>query len=162
VSATAALLYAQGVKEPWLIKQRIIATSDQKVSLLGKVFAAGLLNVERAVTAPQNGVLTKGAVTRRVDLQLDAQSNSISVSWPGGSRTLPLANVRRLTKNQTGQSYRIIYLDDVTNRLIVQQEIDPGSWLIKYRTVDANTGAVAPSVTPDQLENYDDYVGPVT
>jgi hypothetical protein len=162
VSATAALLYAQGVKEPWLIKQRIIATSDQKVSLLGKVFAAGLLNVERAVTAPQNGVLTKGAATKRVDLQLDAQSNSISVSWPGGSRTLPLANVRRLTKNQTGQSYRIIYLDDVTNRLIVQQEIDPGSWLIKYRTVDANTGAVAPSVTQDQLENYDDYVGPVT
>jgi hypothetical protein len=150
------------VTDPWLIKQRIIATADQKVNLLGKVFGAGLLNVERAVTAPQFAILTKGATTKRVDLQLDPQTNAISISWAGGSRTLPLANIRRLTKNQAGGTYRIIYLDDVTNRLIVQTEIDRGTWAVKYQVVDANTGAVAPAIVADQIENYDDYVGPVS
>jgi hypothetical protein len=162
VTATAALLFAEGVTDPWLIKQRIIATADQKVNLLGKVFGAGLLNVERAVTAPQFAILTKGTATKRVDLQLGPQSNAISISWAGGSRTLPLANVRRLTKNQTGGTYRIVYLDDVTNRLIVQTEIDSGSWPFKYQVVDAGTGAVAPAIVADQIENYDDYVGPVS
>jgi hypothetical protein len=162
VTATAALLFAEGVTDPWLIKQRIIATADQKVNLLGKVFGAGLLNVERAVTAPQFAILTKGTATKRVDLQLGPQSNAISISWAGGSRTLPLANVRRLTKNQAGGTYRIVYLDDVTNRLIVQQEIDSGNWSFKYQVVDAGTGAVAPAMVSDQIENYDDYVGPVS
>jgi subtilisin family serine protease len=160
VTATAALLFAQGVTDPWLIKQRIIATADPKISLLGKVFGAGLLNVERAVTALQNAVLTKGGVAKRVELDLSAPTNAISINWSTGSRTLPLANVRRLTKNLNGQSYRIIYLDDVTDKLIVQ-EIDPGSWAVRYQIVGA-TGAVAGAIVPDQLENYDDYVGPVT
>ena len=162
VTATAALLFAQGVTDPWLIKQRIIATADQKDNLLGKVFGAGLLNVARAVTAPQHAVLTRGAATKRVELQLDPQSNVISINWAGGSRTLPLANVRRLTKNLTGQSYRIVYLDDVTNRLIVQQEIDRGSWPFKHQNVDDATGSPTGGFVSDQLENYDDYVGPVS
>jgi hypothetical protein len=162
VTATAAILFAEGVTDPWLIKQRIIATADQKVNLLGKVFGAGLLNVERAVTAPQFAILTKGTTTKRVDLQLGPQTNAISISWAGGSRTLPLANVRRLTKNQAGGTYRIIYLDDVTNRLIVQTEVDRGNWAVRYQVVDAGTGAVAPAIVSDQIENYDDYVGPVS
>ncbi len=162
VTATAAILFAQGVTDPWLIKQRIIATADQKDNLIGKVFGAGLLNVQRAVTAPQHAVLTKGPATRRVELQLDPQSNVITINWAGGSRTLPLANVRRLTKNITGQSYRIVYLDDVTNRLIVQPEIDRGSWPFKHQVVDAATGAPTGGFVADQLENYDDYVGPVS
>jgi subtilisin family serine protease len=160
VTATAALLFAQGVKEPALIKQRIIATSDPKIGLLGKVFAAGLLNVQRAVTAPQNAVLSRGDITKRVDLLLEAQTNAISIKWSGGSRTLPLANVRRLTKNLNGQSYRIIYLDDVTGKLIVQ-EIDPGSWPVKYQALDT-AGQATGNPVSDQLENYDDYVGPIT
>jgi len=167
VTATAALLYAQGVTDPWLIKQRIIATADQKDNLLTKVFGAGLLNVERAVTTPEHAVLVKGATSKRVDLQLlpanpadpTQQSDVISIKWSGGSRTLPLANVRRLTKSSTGQTYRIVFLDDVTDTLVVQ-EIALASWPFKYQNVNP-AGAPIAGIVSDQLENYDDYVGPI-
>jgi subtilisin family serine protease len=166
VTATAALLYAQAVTDPWLIKQRIIATADQKDNLLTKVFGAGLLNVERAVTTPELAVLVKGATTKRAILQLlpfnpavpGQQSDVISIKWSGGSRTLPLANVRRLTKGGTGD-YRIIFLDDVTDTLVVQ-EVAVASWPFKYQNVDA-AGAPTGPIVSDQLEQYDDYVGPI-
>lgn len=156
VSATAALLYAEGVTDPWLIKQRIIATADQRDNLIAKVFGAGLLNVERAVTAPLHAVLGSATPPKLATLQ----SDEISIKWSGGSRTLPLANVRRLTKNTTGQSYRIIYLDDVTDTLVVQDEVDPGPWPFKYQNVDA-AGNPTGGIVDDQIENYNDYVGPI-
>ena len=156
VTATAAVLFAEGVKDPWSIKQRIIATADQRDSLLNKVFGAGLLDVERAVRAPGHAVLGTTTPPTLVDLE----PGDITIKWPGGSRTLPLVNVRRLTRNPTGQSYRIVYLDDVTDSLIIQDEVDPGPWPFTYRRVDAG-GNPAGNVVPDQLTNYRDYVGPI-
>jgi subtilisin family serine protease len=53
VSATAALLYAQGVQRPSLIKQRILATADP-VAGLENLVKAGVLNVRRALLHPSS------------------------------------------------------------------------------------------------------------
>ncbi len=160
VTATAALLFAQGVQDPWLIKQRIIATADQRDNLLHKVYGAGLLNVERAVTEPKHAML--GTSNPRTVVELEP--GDITFKWQtgsGGSRTLPLSYVRRLTRSQGGQSYRIVYFDDVTEMLVVQDDVDPGSWPVNYRLVDLATGQPTGNVIPDDLRNYKDYVGPI-
>jgi subtilisin family serine protease len=156
VTATAALLFAQGVTDPWLIKQRIIATADLKDNLRQKVQGAGLLNMGRAVTEPLRSVLVKNDV----ETIAEVESGNITIKWPRGSRTIPLVAVRRLTRSRTGQSYRIVFLDDATDALVVREELDPGPWSFKYRKIDA-AGNAGPLVTDDALENYKDYVGPV-
>lgn len=159
VTATAAILFAQGVQDPWLIKQRIIATADQRDNLLHKVYGAGLLNVERAVTEPKHAVL--GTSPRKI---VELEPGDITITWQtrsGGSRTLPLAYVRRLTRTLGGQSYRIVYYDDVTETLIVQDDVDPAVWPFKYRDVDPATGQPVGNPIDDKLGNYKDYVGPI-
>jgi subtilisin family serine protease len=161
VTATAALLFSQGVQDPWLIKQRIIATADERDNLLHKVYGAGLLNVRRAVTWPKYAVLGTGATAKVVDLE----PGDITIRWQagaGGSRTFPLSHVRRLSRNQGGQSYRIIYLDDITDVLVVQDEVNFGPWPFSYHLVDTTTGQPVGNVIPDGLDQYTDYVGPIT
>jgi hypothetical protein len=160
VSATAALLYAKGVTLPWLIKQRIIATADPNDNLIGKVFGTGLLNVERALHEPSHAVLSTTSTTRVVDLE----PGDLTITWQvanGGSRTLPLAHVRRLTRSLTGNSYRIVYYDEVMERLIVQNDIEPASWPIKYTLIDPQTGKPTGTIVDDDLSNFRDYVGPI-
>ena len=161
VTATAALLFAQGIRDPWLIKQRVIATADQRDSLLHKVYGAGLLNVERAVTWPQFAVLGTATPAKVADLE----PSTVTITWQtgkGGSRTLPLSHVRRLTRNTSG-TYRIIYFDDVTEVLVVQDDVTLTFSGIEYHLVDLNTGQPTGNlITGDDLGNYKDYVGPIT
>ena len=170
VTATAAMLFAEGVTDPWLIKQRIIATADNRDNLIGKVYGAGLLNVERAIKEPKHGVLSyteKDPNTLRdkvVERIVDMEPGNITISWEtksGGSRTLPLSAVRRLTRSPGGGSYRIIYLDDVTDSLVVQDEIATGNWPVEYRLVDPRTGAPSGNKIKAYLENFKDYIGAI-
>jgi hypothetical protein len=157
VTATAALLYAQGLQEPWLIKQRIIATADAKHNLRGKVFGEGLLNVERAVTLPTKAALVDNAGNARyADL---LPGTRIEIEWTRGRRVLPLEQVRRLSRMVDGR-YRIVYLDDVTDTLVIQEGIEPGSWPFSYREVNEQG---VPMGAPRQgaIETLRDYVGPV-
>jgi hypothetical protein len=152
VTATAALLYRQGIADPWLIKQRIIATVDRKGALVEKVFSGGLLNVARAVTAPTKAVLRSSGT-----LVVDVEPQPIEVRWDTGSRTLPLANVRRLTRMDTGD-YRIVYLDEVTDSLVIQEGVQPGPWPFHYWQEDADGTRIRAS---GQIESFRDYVGPI-
>ena len=156
VTATAALLYAQRVLSPWSIKQRIIATADVKNNLRQKVVGAGLLNVERAVTSPWKSVLTprSGAATK---VELDLAADEIEIRWDarggksGGTRKLRLQDVLRLTQMPGGNAnYRIVYYDDVTETLVIQENVQPGPW--PFRSDQGVRGV---------LEDYVDYVGPV-
>jgi hypothetical protein len=158
VTATAALLVAQGVKDPWLIKQRIIATADLRDNLRTKVFGAGLLNVGRAVTAPKHAVLVTTANQEKV---VAMEPTDITIKWSTGARTLRVDDVRRLTKSQTGNSYRIVYLDEVTKLLVIQEDVEPGPWPFQYRNVD-DAGNATGNTIADGLHNYKDYVGPLS
>lgn len=156
VTATAALLYAQGILDPWLIKQRIIATAKVETNLLGRVRGAGLLDVGRAVSFPTKAALTDNAnATTYVEL---VPGDRIEIEWARGARALPVEQVRRLTR-MVGE-FRIVYLDDVTNTLVIQEGIQPGTWRFKYRALDAN-GVATPGVRTGNLENFKDYVGPL-
>ena len=143
-----------------MIKQRIIATGDFHPNLIGKVFGAGLLNMKRALAAPKHAVLSGTSTSKVVELL----PGDITITWQsgaGGSRTLPLSHVRRLTRNGSGDRYRIVYYDQVTDSLIVQNDVEPDTWPMKYRLIDPATGVGTGSAIDDQLNNYKDYVGPI-
>lgn len=50
VSLAAALLYSQGLREPWLVKQRILASVDFVPAYRGKLTSEGKLNVAKALS----------------------------------------------------------------------------------------------------------------
>ena len=159
VTAAAAQLFALGVQNPWLIKQRIIATAEYQTNLIGKVFNAGLLNVKRALAHPRHGVLTSKTDTETV---AQMEPGEITITWTkgsGGSRTIALKDVRRLTSKGSSGRFRIIYFDEVTDSLIAQDDIEPGEWPVRYQPVDAKGGLEPP--VDDHLQNYKDYVGPI-
>jgi hypothetical protein len=153
VTATAALLYEEGVRDPWLIKQRIIATADEKNNLHDRLVGAGLLNVRRALAWPKNAVIVPDSAPEKI---VDIEDDVIELRWlTSYSRRLPFRNVRRLTRNGSG-FWRAIFLDDVTGEIVIKDELEAGPWLIHYRTAGAGGSPVE-----DHLENYADYVGPI-
>lgn len=157
VTATAALLYAQGILDPWAIKQRIIATAKVENNLRGKVQGAGLLDVGRAVLFPTKAALVDNSDdTTYVEL---VPGSRIEIGWDRGKRTLPVDQVRRLTR-MVGGEFRIVYLDDVTDTLVIQEGIAPGSWPFRFRALDAN-GVATGAVRSGNLETLKDYVGPL-
>ena len=154
VTATAALLYQEGVMDPWLIKQRIIATADPKNGLHDRLVGAGLLNVRRALAWPRNAVIVPNSGPERV---VDIEDGEIQLRWFQGAyaRVLPLRSIRRLTRSGTG-FWRVVFFDDLTDELVVKDEVDPGPWPIRYKTTD-----VASPPINDNIENFADYVGPI-
>jgi outer membrane protein assembly factor BamB len=157
VTATAALLFEQGMVDPWAIKQRIIATAKVENNLRGKVMGAGLLDVGRAVLFPTKAALVDNTShTTYVDL---VPGQRMEIEWDGGTRTLPVDQVRRLTR-MSGGEFRIVYLDDVTDTLVIQEGIHAGSWPFRYRALDSN-GVVTGGPRNGNLDGFKDYVGPI-
>lgn len=121
-----------------------------------KVQGAGLLDVGRAVMFPTKAALVDNSgKTTYVEL---LQGDTIEIEWNRGKRTLPVDQVRRLTRIEG--EFRIVYLDDVTNTLVIQEEIAPGSWPFRFRALDSNGVATGPQRS-GSLENLKDYVGPL-
>ena len=157
VSATAALLIEQGVTNPTLIKQRIIATATEKAAYKDQV-KGGLLNVDRAVSHVAEGVLVDGTGNEKV-VQL-VKGGKITFTSSKGSFTVDLQNVLRLT--QKDDSYRIIFqLKEDPSQLEVWDHVsfvEGMRWKIKYRISSAPP--LGPIVA-DDLANYADYFGPI-
>jgi hypothetical protein len=116
VTAAAALLYAQNVTDPWVIKQRLLATADPQPGLAGKVFA-GRINVKRALADTGFGVLVRqtknaqGAVVSETRERITVDSGDIVVSPAvGNNRTIPATSLRRV--HVYGAGYRIVYVED--------------------------------------------------
>ena len=167
VSATAALLIEQGVGDPRLIKQRIIATSTMVSAYKDKV-KGGLLNVDRAVSNVAAAVLVKN-----FDSDQNAKGNekvvllektgSIYIESSKGAFQLPLRNLLRLTLGKDG-SYRVIFQDQLDdNRLVVVDDVSFSAdkpWNFRYRLATAPGAAPGPVVS-DCLCYYTDYFGPI-
>ncbi len=82
VTAAAALLYAQNLTDPWVIKQRLIATADPQPGLAGRVFA-GRINIKRALADTGFGVLVRQ--TKDVQGKVVSETRSESLSTPARS-----------------------------------------------------------------------------
>jgi hypothetical protein len=165
VTAVAAALYAEGVTNPVLIKQRLIATAD-RVPTLTRYIQGGLLNAERALAWPTKGVVTEGGnPPRPIGLQ---PSNSVTIPAQNGtSETVPASYIRRVTR--VGAKVRVVYAMpsqpnlarvDVPELLRVV-EISPGNWPIKYREFDKKTFQEIGPKKELNLGAVNDYVGPI-
>jgi hypothetical protein len=60
----------------------------------------------------------------------------------------------------SGGEFRIVYLEDVTHTLLIQEGIHAGSWPFRYRALDAN-GVVTGGPRNGNLDAFKDYVGPI-
>ncbi len=123
VTATAALLYAQGVQRPSLIKQRILATADPVAGLSGFV-KAGVLNLRRALGDPFLSVVTTPDGEQRRVVVVPGQQIEV-VTSDGRRRPLPLDTVMRLHKYGTSGLWRIVYTPlEAPERLEVEEDVD--------------------------------------
>lgn len=158
VTATAALLFAQRVTDPWVIKQRIVATADPVPNLAGKVLG-GLLNVRRAVWAPTVAVLTTDTGDEMLaEIQ---PPSTISVRWATGAVSVHLKDVRRMTK--TLGRYRIVYFDTASNQLLIKDDVTwppKKPWKFRYIELDNNNTRVG-TTTERDLAEFADFVGPI-
>jgi subtilisin family serine protease len=171
VTATAAMLFAQGVTDPWLIKQRIIATADVLPGLAGKVLG-GRLNVARAVSLPNVGILVAGG-NRRLVRPLPGATITVRDGWGGPNRAINVERIRRLERRSG--AYRVVFLDDNDDLKIMADAQFPnaGSSRFRYALVEELevTSADGQSHTylvqrggigqEGKFVNFDDYVGPV-
>jgi hypothetical protein len=159
VTATAALLFAEGITEPRLIKQRLISTSEPVANFGGKI-QGGLLNVKRAVSHPHRASLISDDDKEQIVQMLPG---NIAITWADGNMTLPLNKILRLTRNPGGD-FRIVFIDSVGTRdlrILDNVSFDEKlPWKIRYDVLN-DDNSVKSSNVEGSLTNYKDYIGPV-
>jgi subtilisin family serine protease len=156
VTAAAALLYAQNVTDPWVIKQRLLATADPQPGLAGKVFA-GRINVKRALADTGFGVLVKqtkdaqGRVISETRERITVDSGDVVVTPASGSNnTIPATALRRV--HVYGEGYRLVYVEDDQIKILEGASF-PNAAASQFRATAAN------GVTQTfDLINYVDYI----
>jgi hypothetical protein len=162
VTATAALLYAEGLKSGPDIKTRIISTADYRSNLKEKVAIGGLLNVERALKFPRRTVLTNDDGSELVvdlvlgtDLVIPTATDNIKIA---------LRNIKRVTRE--GNKFRIIYVEhdastgnDVIRFIENVYEPTGSPWKFSYYDLDPQTSVHLKKVKAD-LGNFKDFTGP--
>lgn len=158
VTATAALLYEQGIIEPWLIKQRIISTADQKDRMRGRIYG-GVLNVKRAVTLPTKTLLVKHANHAQV-VELEP-GQELFLLLKREHQNIPFRNIRRITA--TGTEYRIAYVrgvDDKQLTFALANPVPERPWKFHYFELDEKGNRKPGRRTGDMVE-LKDFIGAV-
>ncbi len=155
VTATAALLYAQNVRSPWDIKQRIITTADPVAGLDGRV-VAGRLNAKRAATN-LSFALVVDDLHKETVIALHESGVSIGFQTTTENLNVPLSNVRRLTRLGGGK-WRLVFVDKDRLR---QEQVQEQHWPFRYFELDAQKHRRSSNAKAGDLSNYTDYVGPI-
>ncbi|MDP3717540.1 MAG: S8 family serine peptidase [Acidobacteriota bacterium] len=164
VTATAALLYRQGVTSPWDLKQHIIETADQVDGLKGRVLNSGRLNAARATSTVTHalGVNNQGD---ELLIELVRPGTEVRFATATTQFVLNLRQIRRLIR-QPGNKYWLLYspieppaaLDqaqDQTPLRLISTIVDAGNWPVQY---------VLPNgvrKSDGRLTDFRDYAGPV-
>ena len=153
VTATAALLVAAGVDDPWAIKQRIIAAADPTDSLRGKVLG-GLLNVERTLKNPRLAILIDGS-NALSEVKAVTGNHELRIRFNDGSpHTVRLKDILRLTRIGNGPAWRLVYRP--TNDAIAVEEgvtATPEGWKLNYL---ASSGQGPQQIA--QLDQFTEYL----
>ena len=157
VTSAAALLYAQNVTDPWVIKQRLIATADPQPGLAGKVFA-GRINFKRALADTGFDVLVRqtkdaqGNVVSETRERITVDSGQIVVTPAvGNDKTIAATALRRV--HVYGDGYRIVYVEDEQIKILEGVGF-PNAAASKFRATSAVDGVTG---TFDLLD-YVDYI----
>jgi hypothetical protein len=162
VTATAALLYAEGIKSGPDIKTRIVYTADYKSNLKDKVVTGGFLNVERALKFPRRTILVNEDKSELiVDLVL---GTDLVIPTATDNIKIALRNVKRVTRD--GNKYRLIYVEhnvatrsDVIRFIENASELTTAPWKFSYYELNPGTFAHGKKVQAD-LGNFRDFIGP--
>ncbi len=159
VTAAALLLNAQGIVNPYLIKQRIIATADEKPAL--KPFVqSGLLNFKRAVTLPGKALLVDDS-DREKYVEL-ISNKKIVIQLTQGTETIPIQNIRRFTRK--GDRYHVLYFHTATNQLVSLEKItypQRRNWEFHYYELNDQLQPITP-VKIGNLSDFKDFIGPIS
>jgi subtilisin family serine protease len=173
VTATAALLYAQGVQRPALIKQRILATADPVPGLAGLV-KGGVLNLRRALSHPYlSSVVAPGSEEAQPLFVVPGQEIVI-VTSSGQRRDIPLDNVLRLHKHGTAGLWRIVYAPrEALDSVQIEEDVeftDEADSTFRYFALKEVTSAggdrprywvsQAGEAVEGKLVDYEDFLGP--
>jgi subtilase family protein len=154
VTGVAALLYAQGVRTPWEIKQRIMTTADQVAGLTGRV-VSGRLNARRASTN-LSFALVVNELKAESAIALDQSGVLIQFSTPTENFAVALSNIRRLTRGAPGK-YTLVYVDGDRLKRV---EVNQAQWPFRYFELDAQKRRKGPVKNGD-LSTFVDYIGPI-
>ena len=161
VTAAAALLYEQRFTDPWVIKQRLIASADPMPRAAGKV-AGGLLNVKRALSDVATGVLSRpgadeGDPPETRPITVDADDWITVRRLNGDTGRIVVRKLLRFHREPTGQLH-FVYVNDEGELQTLAGATFPNSNENAGRfRATTDTGA---SVVFD-LVDWDDYLAPV-
>jgi len=162
VAATAALLVEQGLDDPTLVKNRLIATATVVPSYRDKI-QGGLLNVQRAVTNLGASVLVEQiGQDARHDKVVNVTGNPTIqfMSSAKGSIPVLLRDILRLTL--IGNRYRLVFNDRVNGSVRIVDDVEAiKKDQITYRSVPTVRGGPPGSNVLDHLGSYADYFGPI-
>ncbi len=162
VTAAAAMLYAQRFTDPWVIKQRLIATADPMPVERNRLFA-GRLNIRRALGhLDRSGILSRptGAPLEQ-EITVDPDDWITVQRAPGVTFPIYVRNLLRFHREPNGDLY-FTYLDDQGELQSLVGATFPNVPATKkpqpteFRAIPAR----GPSDVFD-LAEWDDYVAPV-
>jgi hypothetical protein len=134
VTAAAALLFAQGIREPARIKARLIYTAEWLPALQNKVWG-GLLHVSRATQHTNRNILTTQSDTSQVraitldgDFSIKVRRGKIDNPEGGNTQiitplTIPFSHVLRI-RRQNDSKFRVIYIDRNTRMLTILFDVE--------------------------------------
>jgi hypothetical protein len=177
VTATAAMLFAEDIREPARLKARLIYTSDWFEQFRGKVWG-GFLNVTKATWQPKRNIVvtqTPSNVVRAITLD-EASPATLRVKKgriyesnaenliPGAGLNIPFINVLRITK-LPNDSYRVVYSDSNKHlKIVLDAEISGTFPCKKLEQWDGQTFVSSQCSTLDHglnAEQIVDYIGRV-
>jgi hypothetical protein len=175
VTAAAAMLYAQGVTSPTVIKARLMYTSDWYATLQNKVYG-GALNVRRAVWLPGSNLISMRAAPTLISSVLIDTNPTVVVEGqmddPAEDELMPesrlLIKFRRILRvtPQPGQANlsRVFFLD-CTDKLRVMNNATVSGKLkcTSTRLWNEASRTFGPQQTCGEIEFADvaDYVASV-
>lgn len=134
VTFVAALLYSEGVRKPWQIKQQILRGVDPDPNLRGLVWSEGRLNIVKALSLYEDLVETsdhtivRGTIVEPTALRV----RNVSMSLRG-----EIAKIVPNYSNETGKGMRVAL---VKSRVIEFVETDTDLSVVKI--LNGDTGKV--------------------
>lgn len=123
VTAAAAILFKNNIREPSRIKARLIYTAEWLPQLQNKVWG-GLLHVERAIWEPEKNLLLTNTVEGKIRAITFDPNRELRINVRGEqdvpersdlpifpTRDIPILNILRITPQSDNRGFRVIFFE---------------------------------------------------
>jgi subtilisin family serine protease len=171
VAAAAAILIAEGISDPLVLKQRLLYTADwYRPNFSYKLWGGGLLNIQRAVWQPRSNLLLTQTDTKHVKALTLSDGNTIRIQTAEtdepnvlativNNQDISFQNILRITM-QTDGKFRVIFQQDGKMKVLNDALLDGfiqcdamGGWSEAKTFVDDGGGCKDP-IPVQQIFDY--------